>query len=162
MSTFGEPEPDCPPGAMPPIAQVIVPRTHDVGGLRVGRALPPRARRMVGPFIFLDQMGPGEFLVGQGLDVRPHPHIGLATVTYLFDGAILHRDSLGMVQRIEPGALNWMTAGQGAVHSERTPSEVRTRPGRLCSASRAGSRCRRPSRSRNPPSSITRPPRCRC
>ncbi len=131
MSSFGEPEPDCPPATIPPVAQVIVPRSHDVGGLRVARALPSRVRRMVGPFIFLDQMGPGEFLAGQGVDVRPHPHIGLATVTYLFEGAMLHRDSLGVVQRIEPGAVNWMAAGQGVVHSERTPPEERRRPARL-------------------------------
>jgi redox-sensitive bicupin YhaK (pirin superfamily) len=115
----------------PPVAQVIVPRSHDIGGFRVARALPSQQRRMVGPFIFLDQMGPGEFLTGQGVDVRPHPHIGLATVTYLFDGAILHRDSLGEVSRIEPGAVNWMTAGSGVVHSERTPQDVRAAPARL-------------------------------
>lgn len=131
MSRFDAPDPDCPAAAMPAVAQVIVPRSHDIGGFRVARALPSRERRMVGPFIFLDQMGPGEFLTGQGVDVRPHPHIGLATVTYLFQGAIQHRDSLGVVQRIEPGALNWMTAGAGVVHSERTPSDVRAAPARL-------------------------------
>jgi redox-sensitive bicupin YhaK (pirin superfamily) len=131
MSRFEAPEPDCPPVAMPQVAQVVVPRSHDIGGFRVARALPSRERRMVGPFIFLDQMGPGEFLTGQGVDVRPHPHIGLATVTYLFDGAIMHRDSLGVVQRIEPGAVNWMTAGQGVVHSERTPADVREAPAKL-------------------------------
>lgn len=131
MSRFDEPEPECPPVAMPLVEQVIIPRSHDIGGFRVARALPSRQRRMVGPFIFFDQMGPGEFLVGQGVDVRPHPHIGLATVTYLFDGAMMHRDSLGVVQRIEPGAVNWMTAGQGVVHSERTPADVRTHPARL-------------------------------
>lgn len=115
----------------PPVAQVIVPRSHDIGGFRVARALPSQQRRMVGPFIFLDQMGPGEFLTGHGVDVRPHPHIGLATVTYLFDGAIMHRDSLGVVSRIEPGAVNWMTAGSGVVHSERTPQDVRAAPARL-------------------------------
>jgi hypothetical protein len=115
----------------PAIVQVIVPRSHDIGGFRVARALPSQQRRMVGPFIFLDQMGPGEFLTGQGVDVRPHPHIGLATVTYLFDGAMLHRDSLGVVSRIEPGAVNWMTAGSGVVHSERTPPDVREAPARL-------------------------------
>ena len=86
---------------------------------------------MVGPFVFLDQMGPAVFRSGQGLDVRPHPHIGLATVTYLFDGEILHRDSLGTVQPIRPGAVNWMTAGSGIVHSERTPPEARASGGRL-------------------------------
>lgn len=131
MSTHDAPEPDCPATAIPAVAQVIVPRSHDIGGFRVARALPSRERRMVGPFIFLDQMGPGEFLTGQGVDVRPHPHIGLATVTYLFQGAIQHRDSLGVVQRIEPGALNWMTAGAGVVHSERTPADMRAAPARL-------------------------------
>lgn len=114
-----------------PVAQVIVPRSHDIGGFRVARALPSQQRRMVGPFIFLDQMGPGEFLTGHGVDVRPHPHIGLATVTYLFDGAIMHRDSLGVVSRIEPGAVNWMTAGSGVVHSERTPPDLRAGPSTL-------------------------------
>lgn len=131
MSWFEGPDPDCPAAAIPPVAQVIVPRSHDIGGLRVARALPSRSRRMVGPFIFLDQMGPGEFLAGQGVDVRPHPHIGLATVTYLFEGAVMHRDSLGVVQRIEPGAVNWMTAGQGVVHSERTPADTRAAPAHL-------------------------------
>ena len=131
MSTFNAPEPECPPAAPSAIEQLIVPRSHDIGGFRVMRALPSQQRRMVGPFIFLDQMGPGEFLTGRGVDVRPHPHIGLATVTYLFDGAIMHRDSLGVVQRIEPGAVNWMTAGAGVVHSERTPPELRLQPSKL-------------------------------
>ena len=95
------------------IAQVIVPRTGDLGGFQVRRALPSKQRRMVGPFIFLDEMGPVEFRSGQGLDVRPHPHIGLATVTYLFAGEIMHRDSLGSVAAIRPGEVNWMTAGHG-------------------------------------------------
>ncbi len=86
---------------------------------------------MVGPFIFFDQMGPGEFLAGRGLDVRPHPHIGLSTVTYLFDGEILHRDSLGSHQPIVPGDVNWMTAGRGIAHSERTDQALRTRTNRL-------------------------------
>src|SRR5215208_5231543 len=86
---------------------------------------------MVGPFIFFDQMGPGEFLAGRGLDVRPHPHIGLATVTYLFEGEILHRDSLGTVQAIRPGDVNWMTAGRGIAHSERTPPELRASGSRI-------------------------------
>jgi redox-sensitive bicupin YhaK (pirin superfamily) len=107
------------------IEQVIVPRARDLGGFSVRRALPSAERQMVGPFIFFDQMGPAEFLLGQGLDVRPHPHIGLATVTYLFDGEIMHRDSLGVVQPIRPGALNLMTAGRGIVHSERTAPELR-------------------------------------
>lgn len=105
---------------------VIVPRTHDLGDhFEVRRALPSRQRRMVGPFVFLDQMGPHLFLAGQGLDVRPHPHIGLATVTYLLEGEIVHRDSLGTMQTIRPGEVNWMTAGRGIVHSERTAAESR-------------------------------------
>lgn len=105
---------------------VVVPRTHDLGdGFSVRRALPSRERRMVGPFVFLDEMGPHRFHAGQGLDVRPHPHIGLATVTYLLEGEILHRDSLGTVQSIRPGEVNWMTAGKGIVHSERTAAELR-------------------------------------
>jgi redox-sensitive bicupin YhaK (pirin superfamily) len=107
------------------IDQVIVPRTSDIGGFSVRRALPSARRRMVGPFIFLDHMGPAEFRAGQGIDVRPHPHIGLSTVTYLFDGEIVHRDSIGSVVPIRPGAVNWMTAGRGIAHSERTASEHR-------------------------------------
>jgi redox-sensitive bicupin YhaK (pirin superfamily) len=111
---------------------VIVPRTRDLGdGLMVRRALPAAERQMVGPFIFFDQVGPSMLLAGHGLDVRPHPHIGLATVTYLFEGAILHRDSLGTVARIEPGEVNWMTAGRGIVHSERSPQEERKTERRL-------------------------------
>jgi len=105
---------------------VVVPRSSDLGGgFVVQRALPSAGRRMVGPFVFFDQMGPTVLAAGNGIDVRPHPHIGLATVTYLFSGEILHRDSLGSVQAIRPGAVNWMTAGSGIVHSERTPSELR-------------------------------------
>jgi len=107
------------------IERVIVPRTSDIGGFSVRRALPSAQRRMVGPFIFLDHMGPAEFRSGQGIDVRPHPHIGLATVTYLFDGQIMHRDSLGSVAAITPGAVNWMTAGRGIAHSERTAPDHR-------------------------------------
>jgi len=112
------------------IETVIVPRARDIGGFAVRRALPAAHRQMVGPFIFFDQMGPAEFLLGEGLDVRPHPHIGLATVTYLFQGEILHRDSLGTLQPIRPGEVNWMTAGRGVAHSERTPPELRTGKGR--------------------------------
>jgi len=101
---------------------VIVPRAKDLGGFEVRRALPAAQRQMVGPFIFLDQFGPVLMQAGQGIDVRPHPHIGLATVTWLFDGVIYHRDSLGSTQPIAPGELNWMTAGSGIVHSERTPA----------------------------------------
>lgn len=104
---------------------VIVPRSSDIGGFEVRRALPSAQRRTVGPFVFFDQMGPEILRPGHGLDVAPHPHIGLATVTYLFDGELLHRDSLGTVQAIQPGAVNWMTAGGGIVHSERTPPELR-------------------------------------
>ena len=110
---------------------VLLPRTHDVGGFEVRRALPAKERQLVGPFIFFDQMGPGEFLAGRGLDVRPHPHIGLATVTYLFEGEILHRDSLGSAQPIRPGDVNWMTAGHGIAHSERTDPAQRVQRNRL-------------------------------
>jgi hypothetical protein len=107
------------------ISQVIVPRTVDLGDFAVRRALPSARTRMVGPFIFFDHFGPAEFHAGNGLDVRPHPHIGLATVTYLFDGEIMHRDSLGTAMAIKPGEVNWMTAGRGIVHSERTRPEKR-------------------------------------
>lgn len=108
------------------VETVVVPRSSDLGdGFFVQRALPSAGRRMVGPFVFFDQMGPTVLAAGKGLDVRPHPHIGLATVTYLFTGEILHRDSLGSVQPIRAGAVNWMTAGSGIVHSERTPPELR-------------------------------------
>ncbi|MFV3075914.1 pirin family protein [Niveispirillum fermenti] len=108
-----------------PIELVVVPKSHDVGGFEVRRALPTAKRRMVGPFIFWDQMGPGFLPAGTGLDVRPHPHIGLSTVTYLTEGEIMHRDSLGSVQAIRPGAVNWMTAGRGIAHSERTEAGLR-------------------------------------
>lgn len=98
----------------------LTPRTKDLGGFKVGRLLPSGTRQMVGPFIFLDHMGPAHFSAGQGIDVRPHPHIGLSTVTYLFNGSILHKDSLGSSQLITPGSVNWMTAGKGIAHSERT------------------------------------------
>jgi redox-sensitive bicupin YhaK (pirin superfamily) len=113
------------------LEQVIVPRTSDIGGFEVRRALPSAKKRMVGPFVFLDQMGPSEFLLGEGLDVRPHPHIGLATVTYLLSGEITHRDSLGTTQLIRPGAVNWMTAGRGIAHSERSPESARQSGDRL-------------------------------
>ena len=112
---------------------IIVPRTRDLGDhFEVRRALPSTERRMVGPFVFFDQMGPVALAAGRGLDVRPHPHIGLATVTYLFDGEILHSDSIGSVQAIRPGDVNWMTAGRGIVHSERTAPEVRRYASSLC------------------------------
>ena len=104
---------------------VIEPKAHDLGGFSVRRVLPQLRARRVGPFVFFDHMGPAVFAPGQGMDVRPHPHIGLATVTYLFDGAIEHRDNLGNVQTIRPGDVNWMTAGRGIVHSERTPAVER-------------------------------------
>jgi hypothetical protein len=115
----------------PALESVIVPRPRDLGGFQVRRVLPSIQRRAVGPFVFLDQMGPTTFPAGAGLDVRPHPHIGLATLTYLFAGEILHRDSLGSVQAIRPGEANWMTAGSGIVHSERTPAELRAGAGTL-------------------------------
>ena len=107
------------------IEQTITPVTHDLGAFKVRRALPSHERTMVGPFIFVDEFGPARLDPGQGMDVRPHPHINLATVTYLFDGAIEHRDSLGSRKVIEPGAVNLMTAGKGIVHSERSPAETR-------------------------------------
>ena len=108
-----------------PIEMTIAPVTHDLGGFKVHRTLPSKQRTMVGPFIFFDQMGPARLRAGDGIDVRPHPHINLATVTYLFSGSIDHRDSLGTFQRIEPGAVNLMTAGKGIAHSERSPADER-------------------------------------
>jgi redox-sensitive bicupin YhaK (pirin superfamily) len=107
------------------IKTILKPSLRDVGGVTVRRVLPALAARLIGPFIFFDHMGPATFAPGAGLDVRPHPHIGLATVTYLFDGAMMHRDSIGFVQKIVPGDVNWMTAGRGIVHSERTPEKER-------------------------------------
>ena len=107
------------------LEQVISPVTHDLGAFKVNRTLPARERTMVGPFIFVDEFGPARLPAGQGMDVRPHPHINLATVTYLFEGAIEHRDSIGSQQVIEPGAINLMTAGSGIVHSERSPQALR-------------------------------------
>jgi redox-sensitive bicupin YhaK (pirin superfamily) len=111
--------------AAPAIMTIIDAKPRDLGGFTVGRLLPSAARRLVGPFIFFDHMGPAEFGPGQGMDVRPHPHIGLATVTYLFEGEIVHRDSLGSDLPIRPGDINWMTAGRGITHSERTSPERR-------------------------------------
>jgi redox-sensitive bicupin YhaK (pirin superfamily) len=113
------------------IETVVYARPRDLGGFTVGRALPSLTRRLVGPFIFFDHMGPVDFAPGAGIDVRPHPHIGLATVTYLFEGEILHRDSLGFEQAIRPGDVNWMVAGRGIVHSERTSVELRAQGQRL-------------------------------
>ena len=122
-------DPHCPTGDdVDAIETVIVPRARDLGGFEVRRALPAPKRQMVGPFIFFDQMGPAEFLTGEGIDVRPHPHIGLATVTYLHKGAIHHRDSLGTDQWIRPGAVNLMVSGHGITHSERTDGAERQGP----------------------------------
>jgi redox-sensitive bicupin YhaK (pirin superfamily) len=116
----------------PALENIIVTRVREiVDGFKVRRALPSARRRMVGPFIFLDQMGPEVLQGGKGLDVAPHPHIGLATVTYLFEGELLHRDGLGTVQPIRPGDVNWMTAGSGIAHSERTPPQMRQAGGEL-------------------------------
>ena len=104
--------------------QILKPVEKDLGEFTVRRTLPAREKQRVGPFIFFDHMGPAVFSAGSGVSVRPHPHIGIATITYLFDGVIMHRDSLGYQQPIEPGAVNWMTAGNGIVHSERTPDEL--------------------------------------
>ncbi|HVO03949.1 MAG TPA: pirin family protein [Candidatus Cybelea sp.] len=108
------------------IELAIDPRPRDIGGFEVRRLLPVAKRRAVGPFVFLDQIGPTTLAAGAGIDVRPHPHIGLATVTYLFSGEIMHRDSIGSMQAIRPGDVNWMTAGSGIAHSERTPPERRS------------------------------------
>ncbi|MEB3418868.1 pirin family protein [Salipiger marinus] len=122
-------DPHCPTGdEVDAIDTLIVPRARDLGGFEVRRALPAPQRQMVGPFIFFDQMGPAEFLPTRGLDVRPHPHIGLATISYLYEGRMHHRDSLGTDQWIEPGAVNWMVAGQGITHSERTDDATQTAP----------------------------------
>jgi redox-sensitive bicupin YhaK (pirin superfamily) len=107
------------------VVESIAGRSRDLGGFSVSRVLPAPQRRSLGPFVFFDEMGPADFAAGQGIDVRPHPHIGLATVTYLFEGGLTHRDSLGTVLDIAPGAVNWMTAGHGIVHSERSPPALR-------------------------------------
>lgn len=125
-------DPICPEaGSLDDIETLIVPRARDLGAFEVRRALPAPKRQMVGPFIFFDQMGPVEFLTGQGIDVRPHPHIGLGTVTYLLEGEFQHRDSLGTNQIIHPGAVNWMVAGHGVTHSERTSEATRQGRSRL-------------------------------
>lgn len=126
VSTYPCDDTDCQEEGCPdPVEMVILPRTGDIGGFEVSRALPSRKKRMIGPFIFWDQMGPGEFLEGKGLDVRPHPHIGLSTVSYLFDGTMDHKDSLGTEMTIHPGDVNLMTAGRGIAHSERSGPEAR-------------------------------------
>ena len=116
---------------MTSIQHIIGPHVRDLGGFSVKRVLPSAARQTVGPFIFFDHMGPVDFPAGEGIDVRPHPHIGLATVTYLFEGSMVHRDSLGSVQTIVPGDVNWMTAGNGIAHSERSSPEAREKGARL-------------------------------
>ncbi|MCA9548508.1 MAG: pirin family protein [Myxococcales bacterium] len=121
-------EPVCDDHADELIEHVIEGRERDIGAFSVRRLLPSARRRMVGPYIFFDEMGPATLEVGRGMDVRPHPHIGIATVTYLFEGEIRHMDSLGNDLSIRPGAINWMTAGRGIVHSERTPTHLRGRP----------------------------------
>lgn len=132
MSVMTHSEPECTQTAEPSVELDIQARPRDLGeGFMVRRLLPSVSRRMVGPFIFFDHMGPVTLAPGHGLDVRPHPHINLATVTYLFDGEILHRDSLGSAQVIRPGAVNWMTAGRGIVHSERSPAAARAAGARI-------------------------------
>jgi redox-sensitive bicupin YhaK (pirin superfamily) len=118
-------------GSCSTIIYTIQPRARDLGGFQVRRVLPNTQHQMIGPWIFFDEMGPASFPTGEGIDVRPHPHINLATVTYLFEGEILHRDSLGCVQPIRPGAVNLMIAGRGIVHSERTPPGMRQSPHKL-------------------------------
>jgi len=133
MSVEGpnEPQSDAEACEAPEIEHLITPRRRDLGGFTVGRVLPYAKKRMVGPFIFFDEMGPADFAPGRGVDVRPHPHIGLSTVTYLFEGEMTHRDNLGCEQVIRPGDVNWMTAGRGVVHSERTGDEARASGHRL-------------------------------
>jgi len=117
--------PECPTTGNDALETLIIPRARDLGGFEVRRALPSPERQMVGPFIFFDQMGPAEFITEGGIDVRPHPHIGLGTVTYLYNGEFEHRDSIGTHQMIYPGEVNWMVAGKGVTHSERTSAETR-------------------------------------
>lgn len=132
MSVLPDIEPaSAPCPGIPELVTVIDARARDLGGFTVGRVLPAAARKLIGPFIFFDHMGPATFPPGRGIDVRPHPHIGLATVTYLFEGEIVHRDSLGSDQPIRPGDVNWMTAGRGIVHSERTGTGRRQSGSRL-------------------------------
>lgn len=131
MSVTPANEPGCSSCETPAISHILDSKVKDLGGFHVRRVLPSVAKRNVGPFIFFDHMGPAEFPPGDGIDVRPHPHIGLATVTYLYEGEILHRDSLGSEQAIVPGDINWMTAGHGIVHSERVSADRRRTGGRL-------------------------------
>lgn len=132
MSWIATPEPVCTENPAESTIEVVIEgRSRSLDGFDVARVLPAAARRMVGPFVFFDHMGPAALAPGQGMDVRPHPHIHLATVTYLFEGEILHRDSIGSELTIRPGAINWMTAGRGIVHSERTPAGARAGGPRL-------------------------------
>jgi redox-sensitive bicupin YhaK (pirin superfamily) len=131
MSLHPDSEPHCVDGATRATELVIRARPRDLGGFSVRRTLPAPRRRLVGPFVFWDHMGPAVFEAGRGIDVRPHPHICLATVTYLFEGEIVHKDTLGSDQAIRPGAVNWMTAGRGIAHSERTGPELRRHGSRL-------------------------------
>jgi redox-sensitive bicupin YhaK (pirin superfamily) len=142
------------------IETIIVPRLRDIGAFVVKRALPAGARQMVGPFIFLDHFGPAEMISSEKFDVRPHPHIGLATVTYLYEGEFVHRDSVGSVQAIQPGDVNWMTAGKGIANSERGPLELRGKTVRSHGSS-CGWRCPRKMRRRRRASSTTTNRRCR-
>jgi len=114
-----------------PVRSVIIPKAKDLGGFEVRRVLPAIEARSIGPFIFFDHMGPATFPAGEGIDVRPHPHIGLSTLTWLFDGSLMHRDSLGSAREIRPGEVNWMTAGSGIVHSERSPEHFRAAEARI-------------------------------
>jgi redox-sensitive bicupin YhaK (pirin superfamily) len=130
MSWIAAPEPSCSEApAEPAIELEITGRPRDIGSFTVARVLPATAHRIVGPFVFFDHMVATTLAPGSAMDVRPHPHIGLSTVTYLFEGEIFHRDSLGSAQAIRPGAINWMTAGRGIVHSERSPDSVRASGG---------------------------------
>lgn len=131
MSALPDHAPECTEKPSGAVELVIENRPRDLGGFSVRRSLPSVRRRLVGPFIFFDHMGPSEFAPGHGIEVRPHPHIGLATITYLFEGAISHKDSLGSDQVIVPGDVNWMVAGRGIVHSERAPAEQRRDGSRL-------------------------------
>ncbi len=131
MSWIPTQNPDCPDAGSDSIETLIIPRARDIGGFDVRRALPSPQRQMVGPFILFDQMGPAEFIDEGGIDVRPHPHIGLGTVTFLYEGEFEHRDGLGTHQMIYPSEVNWMTAGKGVTHSERTSDETRARNNKL-------------------------------
>lgn len=131
MSWHPAEEAACSAAPEPVVTTVIRPAARDLGDFEVRRALPAIEARAVGPFVFFDHMGPAVFPAGKGIDVRPHPHIGLSTLTWLFEGSLMHRDSLGTAQEIRPGAINWMTAGSGIVHSERSPDDFRKSEARI-------------------------------